>query len=94
MKKYPKVSKLCQGFPVILQAMEDRNGKYLKDPFTNSVVEFSPWVPPGPKSSCTQKGIFGIAFNLNPTDSYDDVWTNMKLVLFVRLSILCQLPTN
>ena len=66
------MSEICYGFLVLPQAMEERNGQYPIDPFTNSIVEFSPWAQSEPSFACTQKGIYGIAVNMNHTDTFDD----------------------
>ena len=87
-EKYPKVSEICYGFLVLPQAMEERNGQYPVDPFTNSIVEFSPWAQSEPSFACTQKGIYGIAVNMNHTDTFDDGYyciDKHPACLFVRL---------
>ena len=68
---YLKVSEICHGFLALPQAIKER-GQYPIDPFTSSVVEFTPWAPSQPTATCTKKGTFGIAVNLNHTDTFDD----------------------
>ena len=52
--------------------MEERNGQYPVDPFTNSAAELSNGPLQSKNENWTQKSVFGIAVSLNHTDTYNN----------------------